>query len=223
MKKANTIYQTDYRSKEDKDLSELAFKLLHAPQIEEIKDKNYNLNNNKSSIELQEELLNITGIFYSYDTNNDEYINRTQLIDALQALGIVPTEKLIKNYIDTSVILSSRSNNDITVVTTASDKELLSVKYKNQVNISTFIKLSQIELNKLNYNLDFLFDFMSPKGGSLSVIELRHLLVETIRPGSLNKNEFDLFLKSLNIDITKVNVNEKFIERNLIVSKLSKG
>ena len=73
--------------------------------------------------------------------------------------------------------------------------EKTSVLWKSNIN------------KKQKENLDSLFDFMSPNGGNLSVIELRHLLVETIRPGSLNNNEFDLFLKSLNIDITKVNEN----------------
>jgi hypothetical protein len=220
----SSILKTDYRSKEDKDLSALAYKILHAPQIVEVQDNNNNINNNnnKSSKEIQEELLNISAIFYSFDIDNDEYINRSQLIEALHALGIVPTEKLIKNYIDESITLSSNTNTEIPIATTSSNKELSSVKHKNQVNLPTFIKLSLTELNKLSHDLDFLFDLMSPDGGNLSVIQLRHLLVDTIRPGSLNKNEFDLFLQALNIDITKINVNEECIERNLIMKQFSK-
>jgi hypothetical protein len=147
----------------------------------------------------------LLGVFVSLDTDRDSLINKAQLFQALQLVGLRPNESLMSRYLHAQA--------EDHGATSSAAAAVLAFK----VSPSVFVKITMEELRERREemwdDLDPLINFaVAPDGQSkiaevrglndnevaetISVAQLRHLMVEVEAPGKLSEEEWDSFLET---------------------------
>jgi len=166
----------------------------------------------------------LKGIFALYDEDKDGYITKAQLIKCLQLLGFQIREKLLLKYLNPPPEVSERATSESPSKSprgkkgTSSPsksrkseviKSNLTALASSRVGLSTFLKVTLQELPRLHESIEAdlgsLFAFMDPAGaGTISIKDLRHLLVDTLSSTRLDGDEFTDVLEAAGIDIKGV-------------------
>ena len=153
---------------------------------------------------------NLKGIFISLDNDNDGFLNRSQLIQAMNCIGLLPREPLIKKYFDAC---RNRDMLNDTSGNTVGNNRRQSVKVSGRVvanptttkiDMVSFVTVTIGEMDKLKLaekELDPLFQFEieGSDNSKLNVQNLKHLLVDTLSATSLDASEFSIFINALGI------------------------
>ena len=142
----------------------------------------------------------LLGVFVSLDTDRDSLISKAQLFQALQLVGLRPNESLMSRYLHAQA--------EDHGATSSAAASVLAFK----VSPSVFVKVTMEELRERREemwdDLDPLINFaVAPDGQStidevrglkdnevaetISVAQLRHLMVEVEAPGKLSEEEWD--------------------------------
>ena len=138
----------------------------------------------------------ILGVFVSLDTDKDSYINKSQLFQALQLLGLRPNERLLNKYVEAQVEEQGAAGSAAAAV----------LAFK--VSSSIFVKVTMDELRAKKEDmwedLDPLLAFASTERGKpiesqeyISVKQLKHVLLGVEAPSRLQDTEFDSFIENL--------------------------
>ena len=153
--------------------------------------------------------LQLVSIFHSLDTKGEFLLNRQQVAEALKMIGVHPSEYTIEKYFHVG------------------DGK----KSANKVDLQTFVSITYDEVS--NHEPPDFMELFSVIGvtKSISLQELRHLLVGTKAPTRMTLKEFDEFLitlglsneqrMSLNGEISTETLVKKLLlpQQNLMVSK----
>jgi len=121
--------------------------------------------------------LQLVSIFHSLDSKGELLLNRQQVTDALKMVGVHPSEYAVEKYFFTGA----------------------GKKSANKVDLEKFVSITYDEINE-HQPPDFieLFDIIGVKK-SISLQDLRHLLVGTKAPTRMTLKEFDEFLVTLGL------------------------
>jgi Ca2+-binding EF-hand superfamily protein len=150
----------------------------------------------------------LKGIFNLQDTDNDGLITRPQLVKCLQLLGFQIRDKLLLKYLNPSGSKKSSKTVTATAASASGKKKTpvtnITAYASAKVKLSTFISVTLKELPALHASLEEdlhgLFEFMDPThSGTVSVKDLRHLLVETLSANRLNGDEFNDVIGALGV------------------------
>ena len=147
----------------------------------------------------------LLGVFVSLDTDRDSLINKAQLFQALQLVGLRPNENLMSRYLQAQA--------EDHGATSSAAAAVLAFK----VSPSVFVKVTMEELRERREDmwddLNPLIDFaVAPDGKStidevrgistscadyISIAQLRHLMVEVDSAGKLSEEEWAAFLETI--------------------------
>jgi hypothetical protein len=143
----------------------------------------------------------LTGIFLSIDTDGDGFISKTQLVQALGNVGLLPREALLKKFVDAQLASSSRRASTVSPTRRGTAlPQAAGVKF----DLITFVKVCLSETDKIKLagrEIDPLLNFMTVdnKTERITVNQIRHLLVDTLSPARLDEREFQTFLSALGV------------------------
>jgi len=165
----------------------------------------------------------LTGIFLSIDTDGDGFISKTQLVQALGNVGLLPREALLKKFVDAQSAAASSSRRASTVSPTRRGTALpqaAGVKF----DLITFVKVCLSETDKIKLagrEIDPLLNFMTVdnKTEKITVNQIRHLLVDTLSPQRLDDREFQTFLSALGVPPSSIKSPN---DETILVSDLKK-
>jgi len=166
--------------------------------------------------------LNLKGVFLTHAAAGSSdlaaasgsFLTRQSLILALNCVGIQPREALLKQYalamLDSPTLSEATSSSSSSSSSAAALAKRRASRPANpvltKVNMQVFITMTAKELALRNKSqekdLDPLFAFMNEPGRdaeSISIKQLRHLLVETLSPSRLDAREFAAFVAALNL------------------------
>ena len=155
----------------------------------------------------------LLGVFVSLDTDRDSLINKAQLFQALQLVGLRPNENLMSRYLQAQA--------EDHGATSSAAAAVLAFK----VSPSVFVKVTMEELRERREDmwddLNPLIDFaVAPDGKStidevrgistscadyISIAQLRHLMVEVDSTGKLSEEEWAAFLETIKDMVVKDN------------------
>ena len=166
----------------------------------------------------------LLGVFVSLDTDRDSLINKAQLFQALQLVGLRPNESLLSRYLHAQAEDHGAASSAAAAV----------LAFK--VSPSVFVKVTMDELRDRREDmwddLDPLINFaVAPDGQSkieevrdvnnsdvaetISISQLRHLMVEVESPGKLSEEEWNAFLETAQDIIVDNHVSTSQLKRML--------
>ena len=136
----------------------------------------------------------ILGVFVSLDTDKDSFLNKAQLFQALQLVGLRPNERLLNKYVQAQVEEQGAAGSAAAAV----------LAFK--VSSGVFVKVTMAELRdkkeEMWEDLDPLLSFVSNGGGedkqTITLKQLRHVLMGVEAPSKLTDTEWDSFVESIN-------------------------
>lgn len=143
--------------------------------------------------------LQLVSIFHSLDSKGEMLLNRQQVTDALKMIGVHPSEHTIEKYFYTG------------------DGK----KSANKVDLQSFVSITYDEVNNHEPpDFHLLFDVIGATTKSISLQQLRHLLVGTKSPTRMTLKEFDEFLITLGLsNEQRMSLNGE-ISTEVLVKKL---
>jgi hypothetical protein len=147
----------------------------------------------------------LLGVFVSLDTDKDSFINKPQLFQALQLVGLRPNETLLNKFLQAQA--------DDNGAASAAAAAVLAFK----VSPSVFVQVTMAELREKREemweDLDPLLDFAASsdgastiedvrsaaKGcaGTITTQQLRHLVLGVDSPTKLSDEEWESFLETI--------------------------
>jgi hypothetical protein len=163
----------------------------------------------------------LTGIFLSIDTDGDGFISKTQLVQALGNVGLLPREALLKKFVDAQLASSSRRASTVSPTRRGTAlPQAAGVKF----DLITFVKVCLSETDKIKLagrEIDPLLNFMTVdnKTERITVNQIRHLLVDTLSPARLDEREFQTFLSALGVSPSSIKSPN---DETILVSDLKK-
>lgn len=123
----------------------------------------------------EKNIIQLKGIFLSLDSNHDNFLTKSQLLDALVLLGLHPRTSLLKQLFPLG-------------------------KVGEEVDFNTFVTVISKEKQEIGEDLDAIVAFLDPNDtGRISTEELRRLLILSgSATNGLTHQDFSNFLKSSN-------------------------
>jgi hypothetical protein len=134
----------------------------------------------------------ILGVFVSLDTDKDGFLNKAQLFQGLQLLGLRPNGRLIDKYIQAQMEEQGAAGSAAAAV--------LAFKVSSSVFVNVTINELRDKKEEMWGDLDPLLSFASNGGGedkqSMTLSQLRHVLMGVSSPSKLTEAEWDTFVES---------------------------
>lgn len=175
----------------------------------------------ENGIEMNDKALQLTSVFLTLDTDGDHQLNHSQLITALQLVGLAPRENLLSKFY---VKKREKEDNEViqpALMTGDGLSSTLQRRPNAKVGLNTFLAVTLEALNLQEGKNDFnlLFELMGSKE-SIPLKDLKHLLVDTMSPVHLTKAEFDIYLYTLGVGSRQRETLEGEISCDLLMEKM---
>ena len=134
----------------------------------------------------------VLGVFVSLDTDKDGFLNKAQLLKALQLLGLRLNKTLLDKYIQAQMEEQGAAGSAASAVLTL----------KVSSNVFTKVTIAELRDKKEEMwdDLDPLLSFASDGGRedmqTITLKQLRHVLMGVPSAAKLNEDEWDTFFET---------------------------
>ena len=170
----------------------------------------------------------LVGVFVMLDTDKDGYLSKTQIIQALQLVGLRPNDNLLNDFAMKQTQLNASSGS--TVKETSSRKSVKVTHASFKISCPVFVEITSCMINDKSesavqgneLDLKPLVEFAGSvlkddnvdSNQGLSLKTLKHFLVDVDTSTSLNEKDFNSFIAALNDDKLVVDKNEEAVNNN---------
>lgn len=182
-------------------------------------------------------VVHLKGIFLALDTDNDDFLTRPQLLEAVQMVGLKPTDTLFRKY----MLAGNAFLNPQTIQATQEGRKKPSesmVFFKTSMETFVDVTLAELERRSAHFEEDFqyllnvLADNPEESGGivnEVSIKDIRHILHETLAPTRLSSKEMTDFFRACQISLPRsgkfdesaVVVDRKLLQHNIMIGNES--